>query len=95
MLDNAIKYCDVGGVISIKLTNHHHPVIYFENTYSKVNEIDLSKLFDRFYRADKSRTNRGSFGIGLSLAKNITHSHKGDITCYKKDNIIGFKITLK
>lgn len=95
MLDNAIKYCDVGGVISIKLTNHHHPTIYFENTYGKVNEIDLSKLFDRFYRADKSRTNRGSFGIGLSLAKNITHSHKGDITCYKKDNVIGFKISLK
>ena len=95
MLDNAIKYCDVGGVISIKLTNHRHPVIYFENTYSKVNEIDLSRLFDRFYRADKSRTNKGSFGIGLSLAKNITHSHKGDVTCYKKDNIIGFKIILK
>lgn len=95
MLDNAIKYCDEYGEIFIKLTAHHHPVIIFENTYKNIDNVDVTRLFDRFYRADKSRTAKGSFGIGLSLAKNITAMHNGDITCYKKKDTIGFKIVLK
>lgn len=95
LLDNAIKYCDDFGEITVKLSFHHHPVMIFENTYKDVDKIDVSKLFDRFYRADKSRTAKGSFGIGLSLAKNITATHNGDITCYKKPDVIGFKIILK
>ncbi len=95
MLDNAIKYCDEYGEIFIKLYCRHHPVITFENTYKDVDNVDVTRLFDRFYRADKSRTAKGSFGIGLSLAKNITATHNGDIVCYKKNDSIGFKITLK
>ena len=56
---------------------------------------ELDKLFDRFYRADKARTYDGSFGIGLSLAKEIVNKHGGEISVYKKDKIIGFKVELK
>lgn len=97
LLDNAIKYCDKDGDIVVKLVKQHrHPVITISNTYSQVDEVELDKLFDRFYRADKSRTHRESFGIGLSVAKNIAIAHHGDIICYKKDkNVIEFKVVLK
>lgn len=93
LLDNAIKYCDDGGSIRIKLEKKKHPVFYVENTYADVGEMELDKLFDRFYRADKARTFTGGFGVGLSLAKAIVTQHKGEINAYKKDiDHIGFKV---
>ncbi len=66
-----------------------------ENTYAAVDEIELHKLFDRFYRADKARKFTGGYGIGLSMAKAIAESHRGEITAYKKDGTqIGFKVIL-
>lgn len=96
LLDNAIKYCDPGGVICVTLSAKRYPVLTVENTYAKVNSIELERLFDRFYRSDKARSHTGSFGIGLSIAKAIAKNHQGDITSYKKGtNIIGFKVVLK
>ena len=66
-----------------------------ENTYAAVGEIELNKLFDRFYRADKARKFTGGYGVGLSMAKAIAEKHKGEITAYKKDKSnIGFKVVL-
>ena len=96
LLDNAIKYCDNGGQIEFVLRGKKRPVITVENSCSEVNDIELKKLFDRFYRADKSRTFTGGFGIGLSIAQAIVHRHHGEICAYKKNSsIIGFKVTLK
>ncbi len=96
LLDNAIKYCDPGGAICVTLSAKRYPVLTVENTYAKVNSIELERLFDRFYRSDKARSHTGSFGIGLSIAKAIAKNHQGDITSYKKGtNIIGFKVVLK
>lgn len=95
LLDNAIKYCDDGGQILITLRKHRRIVLTVENTYAAVGEIELSRLFDRFYRADKARTFKGGYGIGLSMAKSIVEKHRGEITAYKKDpSHIGFKVTL-
>ncbi|MGN0519708.1 MAG: sensor histidine kinase, partial [Candidatus Fimenecus sp.] len=96
LLDNAVKYCDADGEISVALTGGKHPVLCVENTYCAVENTELDKLFDRFYRADKSRTYNGSFGIGLSVAKAIVQNHRGKICAYKKDaSHIGFRVTLK
>lgn len=96
LLDNAVKYCDPGGEISICVYAKRHPVITVENTYCDVEQVELNRLFDRFYRADKARTFSGSFGIGLSIAAAIAKSHHGEVTAYKKDRThIGFKVTLK
>lgn len=97
LLDNAVKYCDPGGTIAVSVYERaHHPVIITENTYRNVDRLELNRLFDRFYRADKARTFSGNFGVGLSIAKGIAKKHKGDIAAYKKNiDIIGFKVTLK
>lgn len=93
LLDNAVKYCDDGGSIRLRLEKKKHPVLYVENTYADVGETELDKLFDRFYRADKARTFTGGFGVGLSIAKAIVTQHKGEINAYKKDTgHIGFKV---
>lgn len=96
LLDNALKYGDERGGIFLSLEQKRHPVICVENACAYVNQIELHKLFDRFYRADKSRTFTGGFGIGLSIAKAIVEKHRGEITAYKKDDThIGFRVVLK
>ncbi len=95
LLDNAIKYCDPDGEITVSLRRQRHVILTVENTYAAVGELQLHRLFDRFYRADKSRTFTGGYGIGLSMAKAIAEKHRGQITAYQKDDRhIGFRITL-
>lgn len=96
LLDNAIKYCDVGGSIFIKLSASRYPVICLENTFAEVDKIELDKLFDRFYRVDKARSFTGCFGIGLSIAKAVVEKHGGEIRAYKaSEGRIGFRVILK
>jgi len=95
LMDNAIKYCDHGGDIVVTLHRGRHIVLTAENTYAAVGELELNRLFDRFYRADKARTFKGGYGVGLSMAKAIVENHKGEITAYKKGSThIGFKVVL-
>lgn len=95
LLDNAVKYCDEGGEIKITLEKRRRIILSVENTYAAVGEIELNRLFDRFYRADKARKFTGGYGVGLSMAKAIAEKHKGEITVYKKDKTnIGFKVIL-
>lgn len=96
LLDNALKYCDPDGGISVSLSAKHRPLICVENTCRNVGELELEKLFDRFYRADGARAFPGGFGIGLSIAKAIVQKHHGEIRAYQKGaDRIGFKIILK
>ena len=95
LLDNAVKYCDDSGDIAITLEKRRHIILTVENTYASVGEVELNKLFDRFYRADKARKFTGGYGVGLSMAKAIVEKHKGEISAYKKDNEhIGFRVVL-
>ena len=94
-MDNAIKYCDQDGEITVNLHKGRRTVLTVENTYAAVGELELNRLFDRFYRADKARKFTGGYGVGLSMAKAIVEKHKGEITAYKKDAThIGFKVVL-
>lgn len=96
LLDNAIKYGDPAGGIYLSLVSKRHPVICVENACEDVDGMELDKLFDRFYRSDKSRAFTGGFGIGLSIAKAIVQKHRGEIDAYRTDaGRIGFKIVLK
>ena len=95
LLDNAVKYCDEGGGIRLELRQRRHPVLTVENSYAEVDALELDRLFDRFYRADKARTFSGSFGVGLSIARSIVRNHHGTIHAYKREGVIGFRVELK
>ena len=97
LLDNASKYCDPDGVIRVTLEKGkgRRPVITVDNTYTAVCGIELNRLFDRFYRADKARTYGSGFGIGLSMAKAIVQKHHGEISAANLDNrTIRFRVRL-
>ncbi len=81
LVDNAIKYAVPGTEIffSLKKTKKG-AVITTVNECEHMEKNETAKLFDRFYRADKSRSSeRGGFGIGLSAARKIAENHKGFI----------------
>ena len=96
LLDNAIKYTSCGYPISISLERAKKGVtIRTSNACDGIEQAELDKLFDRFYRADKSRNTDG-FGIGLSMAHSIAKGHNGSIKAVcPSDNMIEFVIKLR
>ena len=95
LLDNAVKYCDENGVIEVQLKKKKHPVMIVKNTYRNVDQLQLGKLFNRFYRADQARTAGSGFGVGLSIAQSIAELHHGIIKAEKRtDGEICFKVKL-
>lgn len=79
LMDNAAKYCDSNGKIAVKLTAGKHIHLQIINDYAQAADCNLSRVFQRFYRADKARTPDGSYGLGLSIAKSIIELHRGKI----------------
>lgn len=66
--------------------------IIIENTCSNEDEIDIDKVFNRFYKADKSRTHT-STGLGLAIAQKLVLKMNGNIEAMKNDNKFGIKMT--
>ena len=99
LMDNATKYCDRGGTITVDVhaRERKYVCIYVENDYARAGSVDLERIFERFYRADAERAEKIGHGIGLSLAKEIIASLDGVLDVYTKDDpsTIGFKIILK
>ncbi len=79
LIDNAAKYCDDRGKISVRLFRDKQIHLQVTNDYSKAEDCDFSRVFERFYRADKARASDGSYGLGLSIAKSIVELHRGEL----------------
>ncbi len=87
LLDNAVKYSGEGGRIRLSLYRKGNAIrLEVQNTSAPIPPEQLTHLFDRFYRTDKSRnTETGGFGIGLSIAKAIVTAHRGTIKASMPD----------
>lgn len=85
-LDNSIKYTPSGGTISVNsYKKNDSAVISIEDTGIGISKDDLPYIFNRFYRADKSRTKAsGGTGLGLAIAKWIIDTHNGKVKVWSK-----------
>ncbi len=87
LVDNAIKFTDEGGNIEINITVNDKKVnVSVYNTGYGISKEDAAHIFERFYKADKSRgLNKKGTGIGLFLVKNIIKEHGEDIILSSKE----------
>ena len=95
LLDNAIKYAPAGS--EVRLTLHRtdkSAVLTVENGGEPIPAQHLPHIFERFYRADSSRSDHGSFGLGLPIAQSVAHSHGGEIRCRSDARSTCFTVTL-
>jgi signal transduction histidine kinase len=82
LLDNAIKYTDFGGSVTLGLkVEDKHAIITVADTGRGIPPEDLPHIFERFFRRSKSTSDRSAtgFGLGLSIVKWIADSHGGKI----------------
>ena len=81
LYDNALKYTDEDGEIGFKVQlKDKNLLIKVLDNGPGIPDEDKKRIFDRFYRVDKARTRqKGGFGLGLSLAKQIVEAFKGNI----------------
>jgi signal transduction histidine kinase len=94
-VDNSVKYTPEGGKIKLECyLDKGAAVVTIEDTGIGIPEKDLPKVFDRFFRADKSRTKEtGGTGLGMAIAKWIVLKHGGTIKVQSKVNV-GTKINV-
>ena len=84
LLDNAIKYTDPGGRIEIDAhKTATEALVHFRDTGIGIPDDELDKIWDRLYRGDKSRSQRG-LGLGLSLVKAFVEAHGGRVEVQSK-----------
>jgi signal transduction histidine kinase len=84
LLDNAFKYTPEAGSVNVFVNKEGgFAKITVSDNGMGVSSFDLPHIFDRFYRADKSRSSSG-FGLGLSISKSIVDAHGGKIVVGSK-----------
>ena len=80
LLENAIKYSDENGQIEVNISTKGEKIfVSIFNTGNTLSEQDLNHICDRFYKSDKSRTNKISTGLGLPIVRLILSQHNQDI----------------
>ena len=95
LLDNAVKYAAPHTEIRLDAVRQgKNACLWVENQGDAIPADKLPHIFDRFYRADASRTNGDSFGLGLPIAKAIVEAHRGAIRCDSGGGVTRFTITI-
>ena len=93
ILENAIKYSKENGQIEVNVSTRGEKIfVSIFNSGDILSEQDLNHIWDRFYKSDKSRTNKISTGLGLPIVRLILSQHNQDIWVENVDNI-GVKFT--
>jgi two-component system, OmpR family, sensor kinase len=89
LVDNALRYTDEGGQITIEVSKNGDDVeVRVADTGIGIPDEDLSRIFDRFYRVDKSRgEDRGGTGLGLAIAERILALHNSVISVASQQRV--------
>lgn len=97
LLDNAIRYTNAGGCVSVHITcSRHQACLTVHDTGVGIASEHLPHIFERFYRVDSARTfSSGNNGLGLAIASWIVRAHHGTLTaCSQPDQGSTFSVTL-
>lgn len=96
LLDNAVKFVDDGGTLSIHARQQGgKAVVSIANTGPTIDPAELPLIFDRFHKTDKSRsTDRDGVGLGLYIVKTIVLAHGEDIYVTSRDGKTEFTFTM-
>ncbi len=98
LLDNAVKYCDEGGTITVSLHKNKkgkEKILAVSNHYKDGQAEDYEKFFERFYRGDTSHNSKkAGYGIGLSMARDMAALMKGKLDVAYKDGVITFFVVV-
>lgn len=96
LLDNAVYHSKSGDKVYLSLTKEHgFAKLSVINKGKEIPPEERNRIFERFYRADDSRTEKdGHYGLGLAIAKAITVSHKGSIGVHCFDGFVEFKVKI-
>ena len=94
LIDNALKFTPAGGRVTLRVAEADAWVTFeVKDTGLGIAPTELPRVFERFYRGDRSRTGRGS-GLGLSLARAFARAHGGDLTAVSTPGV-GSVFTLR
>ena len=96
LLDNAVKYSDEGGTICISVQQHKKTAeLVVENPCVMLRQEDVPRMFERFWRADASRSREtGGFGIGLATVRAIAERHGGKAAASLDQSVVRITVTL-
>lgn len=88
LIDNAVKFTPEGGTINFGVeSDKERAIIRIKNTGEGIASDEISRIFERFYKVDKSRSyNTNGSGLGLYLVKTIIEMHGGQITAISSEN---------
>ncbi|MFF2287405.1 sensor histidine kinase [Peribacillus butanolivorans] len=87
LVDNAMKFTDEGGVISISCVKNSSSIILsVEDNGKGIPQEEIPKIFNRFYQIEQSRSANEGSGLGLSIAKWIVNTHQGTIKVTSEPN---------
>ena len=88
LVDNALQYTPAPGGVDVSLSNDgHDAVLRVEDEGIGIDEADLPRVFDRFYRGSAAkRANAGGSGLGLAITKWIVDRHRGTITLQRAES---------
>lgn len=94
LIDNAIKYSDTKGKVTVNLKKQEKNIILeVTNKGIPIDNKDLEKIFERFYKTDESRNRKfNNYGLGLSIAKRIVELHNGVISANSIGRLTTFKV---
>ena len=88
LIDNAVRYNKENGTIDVSVTAGNHITVSVSDTGIGIPEKYQSRIFERFFRVDKSRSKEtGGTGLGLAIVKHIAEVHNATISVHSVENV--------